>query len=263
MANKLPTDKNGFIICIGDRVKPPFKKGADYPSGIVEKIISKHSVRIKIEQEVNFPIYGEYLDIDSKKLINLNWVYLKDKLPRMKMKNYPVFNDVFRFYAYKTPETKKKIENLHKEFEIKIQEYQLLIREKLSEIGSMENQMLVYNKILDIGDIVIWDDVMEGCNEPFLCKIIKFRTIHPVYSKYKKDLTLGKRETDRYEIEYDIQYKFTEEEFQKIINENKIKTPDEFIAYAKANVPPFEYLITNSFYDWVAIKKNQNKTDKK
>lgn len=252
--NKLPTDKQGFIICIGDSVKLPTKKGVNLPYGIVDKIISKHSVRIKIDSEENIPFYGEYLTIDSKKLLDLNWVKLRDKLPRMKKKNYPVFNDVFKYYNYKSPSTKKKIEKLHEDFEIKIQEYQLLLREKLSEIGSMESQMKIYNNILDIGDIVIWNDVMEGCDEPFLCKIVKIGMFHPVYSKYKKDLTLGKRKIERYEIEYGIEYRFTEDEFQKIINENKIKTPDEFILYAKGNVPPFEYLITNSFYDWVAKK---------
>ncbi len=238
MLDRYPTDKFGFILSKDDVVILPKGKGEESGYGYVEEVVSKRSVRIKVD-ELSVDKYGALLIIQARKVINLSWRHILEKISNPVKNNFAEFDIIFRNYRYKSPVIKKRIRDLNKEFEHELKILQRQISDQSIKLLKLSFELKEHQNILEVGDVVIWQDIMAKIWDPVLCKIIE-TGLHPLYSVFTKKMKLGKRQYYRYDMEFDIIYHFTETEFYRIKMENKLKTPQEFIDFVNSNFKHFE-----------------------
>lgn len=249
MGKFYPIDKNGLIIRVGDYVELPAKKVIIRSQkrrikncmATVVEIVSKRSVKLKIDKD-NIRYWGEFTIMRAVTLSNLTYLHYMSLYKGIRKDFNKVLKDVYQNIEYRNPDSFNLVKQINNETDIRIQELQIIFYDKMKELLNLKTQLVNYSQILEVGDIVIWNDSMGGFDEVKLCKIINVKHLDPEYSIFNNDLSIKNRVKSRYDIFYGIKYRFQESEFMDIIKQQNIKTAEEFIKYALDNLTQFQYL---------------------
>jgi hypothetical protein len=232
-----PTDKYGFILCLDDLVIIPKGKHSRKGHGRVAEILSHKTVRLKVDEH-DQPVFGEYLVIHGNKLVNILWRRNREKLANPLKERFINTCQLYPSIKHKSPEVRNHIINLIQEFDKCLEETQLVIHQNFKKLNHMAGQLFQHRLIIEPSDVVIWSDAVSHFYNPFLCKIVT-----PVYTvTYKpinKNMKPSAKEYTRYEGDAGILFKFSEAEFNQLVEINNIKSPQQFILYAKNHCKPF------------------------
>lgn len=239
MKKRFPVDKDGFIILEGHIVILPKGKRLKRGSGKVIEIVGNKGLLVEVDS-LSQKFYGSKILIKAKKTISLNWKHILHsyKFPVLKELSP---NLLFTNAEYKSEELLQQMKVRHKEFYEEYYKYQL-------ETLNFYKKQIIFNGyidkhkwILEVGDIVIWSDDVAKLYEPKVCQISDVG-IHPAYSVFSENWKLGKKVYYRYESDYGILYRFSQEEFNKILRIHNIASTQNFIETVKKHYPKFEYI---------------------
>ncbi len=236
-----PKDKSGYLLLPGQIVYFVHQIVGECMYGTVEEIVSNRRVRISLYKESAKYFKEKQLIINGKLLVIINWNWisgeLKCPLPQNYIRKYRFFENI----GYKPPEVRQKLIELNKQYNMLIVDMQMYLYDFFEKLHKIEVALFPHENILEIGDIVFWNDSMEKRDEPFLCQITD-SGMFPEYARFGKRMKLNKRTYWRYESEYNIIFRLSQKEFRKIMRKYKFKTSDAFVNFALLYLKKFEYL---------------------
>ncbi len=238
---RIPTDKRGYLLFPGQRVYFIHQIVGEHMYGTVEEIVSNRRVKISLYKESAKYFKEKQLIVNGKLLVIINWNMisgdLKIPLPQNYISKYRFFENI----NYKPPEVKQKLIELNKQYNMLIVDMQMYLYDFFEKLHKIEVALYPHESILEIGDIVFWNDIMENRDEPFLCQITDCG-IFPEYARIGKRMKLNKRKYWRYEMENNIIFRLSQKEFRKIMRKYNFKTSDAFVNFALLKLKKFEYI---------------------
>ncbi len=237
MLHNQPTDKNGYLILLGDLVYFSLPKSKKIANGKVVEIIDEQKIRIEVDQ-IHHNVFDKYIICNAQSVTDIYWNRMQNDFGNPTKSNFIDTQKLSNNLKFKSIGVKKEIRKLQAEFEMELCEYQQIVRNKVSIIQNIARKLNSHSNILEVGDIVIWCDGIEKFFKPFLCQIedplfcVKYRILD-------ESLKPGGKVYSRYEHDAGILYHFHEKKFRQLIKKHNIYFYDDFMKFAKSNCTPF------------------------